>query len=207
MARLYTKEEDAYITEHYPNEDCEVIAKYLDRTCNSIKKRASDLKVKKSKEYISNLYREHYYNNPNVQKHTFKKGDIPHNKGKKWDEWMKKEWLDNPSLYKKGNIPYSMKPIGAERINSYGYIQVKIALPNKWKLKHRIIWEEKYGEIPKGHDIHFRDGDRKNTNIDNLELVSKREVMDRYSIYRYPKELIRLIKLNNRVKRKINEKM
>ena len=37
--------------------------------------------------------------------------------------------------------------------------------------KSKFIWESAHGEIPDGYDIHHIDGDKKNDNINNLEMV------------------------------------
>ena len=42
-------------------------------------------------------------------------------------------------------------------------------------LMHRFVWESFNGQIPKGYDIHHRDGDRTNNKINNLELMKKDE--------------------------------
>jgi len=46
---------------------------------------------------------------------------------------------------------------------------------------HRDIWESVNGKIPKGYDIHHKDGDRTNNHIDNLELYSKSEHAHRFN--------------------------
>lgn len=43
------------------------------------------------------------------------------------------------------------------------------------KYLHRVIWEEAYGEIPKGYQIHHIDGNAENNNLSNLEIVKKGE--------------------------------
>ena len=43
---------------------------------------------------------------------------------------------------------------------------------NKNKRLHRLIWEEHYGIIPNNHIIHHKDGNVKNNNINNLEILS-----------------------------------
>lgn len=43
------------------------------------------------------------------------------------------------------------------------------------KLLHRVIWEEHYGEIPKGYVVHHKDGNKLNNDIENLELMSLKE--------------------------------
>lgn len=58
-----------------------------------------------------------------------------------------------------------------------GYVQVKIANPNKWKLKHELIWEASNGKRPKHHVIIFADQNRLNFDLDNLVLISRRELL------------------------------
>jgi hypothetical protein len=49
--------------------------------------------------------------------------------------------------------------------------------PSVWKLKHKLIYEQHYGPLPKGGVILFADGNRSNFNIDNLILTTQREMM------------------------------
>lgn len=101
----------------------------------------------------------------------FKKGHIPHNKGKKGGGWK-------PTQFKKGHVPHNYKPVGSERVNSEGYIDVKIADPNRWKAKHVLIWEKHHGrKKPDGHAIIFADGNNRNFDINNLILVTRRELL------------------------------
>ena len=55
----------------------------------------------------------------------FKKGQTPYNKGIKgwYAQGMEKNW------FKKGNIPPNYKPVGSERINKDGYIEIKVKDP------------------------------------------------------------------------------
>lgn len=76
--------------------------------------------------------------------------------------------------FQKGNIPPKIKPLGSERINQ-GYTSVKVTEHKKenYKAKSRVVWEQHNGEIPKGYNIIFLDGNRQNCDIENLEMVSK----------------------------------
>lgn len=105
----------------------------------------------------------------------FEKGNTPYNKGKK----MSKELYEKckPTMFEKGNIPKNSREIGSERITKDGYTEIKIADPDVWKLKHRLIYEKYYGEIPAGYSVIFGDGDKQNCNIDNLILVSRSELL------------------------------
>ena len=107
----------------------------------------------------------------------FQKGIIPYTKGKKWNEFMSEKGQQNCSKtwFKKGRISLNHRPVGSERINVYGYIEVKIEEPNKWKLKHRIIYEKANGKIPKKSKIIFLDGNKTNVNLDNLELITNEQ--------------------------------
>lgn len=120
----------------------------------------SDAQVK---SYIGN----HHLNTGRTGR--FEKGHVSSNKGKKGvcAAGCEKTW------FKKGCIPNNYRPVGSERVNVEGYVEIKVADPNKWKLKHRVVWESVNGKIPKGCIILFKDNDRTNTEIDNLMLVRR----------------------------------
>lgn len=110
---------------------------------------------------------------------TFKKGHVSANKGKKWDEYLTKEQQEKArrTCYKKGNIPKQHREVGEERITIDGYLEVKVAEPNKWALKHRLVYEEAFGKIPKGMNLIFADGNKLNLELDNLLLVTDNELL------------------------------
>ena len=101
----------------------------------------------------------------------FKKGSIPWNKG------LKGYMGANKTSFKKGTIPPQYRPVGSERVTKDGYTEIKVEDPNKWELKHRFIYKQRYGEIPKGSTIIFADGDKSNLDIDNLLLVSRKQLL------------------------------
>lgn len=101
----------------------------------------------------------------------FEKGHIPANKGTKG---MSKA---NKASFQKGNIPQNYRSIGSERITKDGYIEIKIMNPNKWELKHRLVYKKSFGEIPKNHAIFFLDQDKLNVNLENLVLISRQELL------------------------------
>lgn len=104
----------------------------------------------------------------------FKKGMIPHNKGKR--KRMPPEVYQKcaPTMFKKGNIPPNHREVGSERINRDGYIEVKIAEPRTWRPKQRIIWEKHFGEKLKRNEVViFLDGDKRNFDINNLYKLDR----------------------------------
>jgi hypothetical protein len=107
----------------------------------------------------------------------FRPGQAPPNKGKKgyYFAGCENTW------FKPGNRPHTWKPVGTERVNGDGYVDVRIRNPSgkiwkNWKAKHRIIWEKAHGKIPRGHAVIFADGDKRNFALDNLLLVSRKEL-------------------------------
>lgn len=107
----------------------------------------------------------------------FKKGNKSFNKGKKWDDYLSKEQQEKAkkTCYKKGNIPHNHRELFEERLDKNGYIEIKIKEPDVWQSKHRYIYEQHFGKIPKNHKVIFLDGNNRNFDIDNLKLVSSAE--------------------------------
>lgn len=100
----------------------------------------------------------------------FRPGHTPFNKGKK------KLWKGGEETqFKKGHVPHTYKPVGTESTRA-DYVYVKVADPNKWRMKHILIWETAYGPAPQGYAVMFADGNRYNVTLDNLLMVSRREL-------------------------------
>ena len=100
----------------------------------------------------------------------FKKGHLPKNKGQNgvYFSGCEKGW------FQKGNKPVNYKPVGSEQITKDGYVKVKVEDPNKWELKHHVEWEKVHGKIPKGKCIIFLNGNKTDTDINNLSMVDKK---------------------------------
>jgi hypothetical protein len=106
----------------------------------------------------------------------FKKGMTSWNKG------IKGYIGANITSFRKGNIPANWKPLGTERVNRDGYIEVKVAErnpytghPTRYRLKHQILWERARGPVPAGKIVIFLDGDKSNCSIENLACISRAE--------------------------------
>lgn len=105
----------------------------------------------------------------------FKKGQIPFNKGKKMSSEVYEKVKS--TMFKKGHKNKNTKRVGTERVDVEGYVYIKVAEPDVWKLKHRVLWEEINGPIPENHKLIFADGNRQNVTLDNLVLVSSTEIL------------------------------
>ena len=123
---VYTEEEHTFMREFVPGHSYREIAAAF------TEKFGWEISIGQVNAYIGN----HHLNTGRTGR--FQKGQIPPNKGKKGvcAAGCEKTW------FPKGNIPKNYRSIGSERISKDGYIEVKVADPNKWKLKHRIVWEE-----------------------------------------------------------------
>jgi hypothetical protein len=136
-------------------------------------------------------------------RHQFKKGQPSHNKGKK----MPAELYEKikRTMFKPGNKPGNIKKVGAERIDHEGYTYIKLSDAN-WVLKHRHVWEQVNGPVPANHVVIFKDNNMHNFDINNLQVISQADNMLRNTIHQYPEQIQELIKLKNKLKKKINEK-
>ena len=123
-----------------------------------------------TKEQIKGYYARHKLDSGLTGR--FIKGQESWNKGKP------KTWVGGEETqFKKGHIPANHRQVGSERVNVDGYAEIKVAEPNKWRLKHNVIWEQHHGPIPKSHCVIFGDGDKQNLDINNLILVSRKQLV------------------------------
>ncbi|MCH4891200.1 HNH endonuclease [Acidaminobacter sp. JC074] len=118
----------------------------------------------------------YYYKN-----HKLTSGiDTRYKKGRKCINGFKKgERVSVPTEFKRGHRPHNYLPVGTERTNGDGYIEVKYADgKNCWRGKHVLLWEEHYGPLEKGNAVIFGDGDKRNFEINNLIKVTRRQLLE-----------------------------
>ena len=102
----------------------------------------------------------------------FEKGHVPANKGKPMSAAVYEK--AKHTMFKKGHTPGNHREVGSERINVEGYIEIKVAEPNRWKLKHRVIYENCHNIKLKTTDVViFLDGNKQNFDIENLALIDR----------------------------------
>lgn len=182
----------------YPDHTNEEIARLLGKKESAIQSKGFYMGLRKDPEWLRQQ----------CLKTAFKKGHVPPNKGKKWDEYLSKENQQRirSTCFKKGQMPKNHKPVGWERKAVDGYWEVKVAEPNQFKAKHRILWEQHHGPIPKGVNIVFIDGNPENIVIENLRAETMVEKFNRCcSIHtRFPKEIRELVQLKGALQRQLN---
>ncbi|MGH8373260.1 MAG: HNH endonuclease signature motif containing protein [Gammaproteobacteria bacterium] len=133
----------------------------------------------------------------------FPKGHVPANKGLRRPGYARGRMRE--TQFKKGAKPQTWKPIGTEVVDAYGYLKRKVRDGMKpavynWDFVHRLLWTEHHGPVPKGHIVAFKDGNKTNIVIENLELRSHGQNMRHNSIHNLPPELRQVIQLTGAVR-------
>lgn len=174
---IYTDEEKAFMEKIVPGHSYREIQKAF------IEKFGWEISLGQIKSYIGN----HHLNSGKTG--CFQKGHIPSNKGKKMPAEVYEKVRH--TMFPKGHMPVQHRPVGSERINVDGYIEIKVEEPKKWRLKHNVIYEQHYGAIPKGHVVVFLDGNKMNLTPENLKLISRGElaIMNKQGLFRMDPEL------------------
>jgi len=153
--------------------------------------------LKKSKAYVERINFET----------RFVKGGKSWNKGKKHPA----SGRSPETQFKKGARPHNWSPIGTESTIKGDYLTRKVTdtgVSNKdFVPVHHLVWiEHTRQQIPKDHALIFKDGNKRNFDIDNLELITRAELMRRNSIMALPPEIsaqARIIGAFNRKLRRI----
>ena len=193
------------IIDLYPNHSSKYIAELLGVSISKVYNIAWTNKVKKSAEYMLTPESGRIIE-PSVA-NQFKPGHTPHNKGKQLSVEIYEKIA--PTMFKRGNKPHNTKPNGTINIRAdksgrlYQYIKIKDC---QWELLQRHVWTQANGEIPPGSVVIFLDGNYLNCELNNLQVISRRENMARNTIQRFPAELQEIMKLTCKLKRKTNGK-
>lgn len=215
--RFWTAREDAIMRDLYAEEHTTTIEAFLHRSVSSIYGRAETLGLNKSAAYaaelLSYLGRKLAASSAAVG-NRFPKGHVPANKGSRRPGWATGRMKD--SQFKKGQrngtAAAHYMPLGAERlVDGYRYVKVAEvpAVPHtvNWKPLHVLNWERANGRpLPARHVLRFRDRNRDNVAVDNLELLTQAENMRRNTVHNLPKALVEVVRLRAVLMRKINRR-
>jgi hypothetical protein len=204
--KKYTSEEDKYICGHFLDKTLRELGDHLKRPWGSVYGRIKrlglilpdDLRKERMMIGIKKGW-------SNGQKTRFVKGQISWNKGLKdvCTGGLKSQFI-------KGNKPHNTKYDGCITIRKYSnksnrpYLFIRLE-EGKWELLHRYLWQMVNGPIPKKANVQFKDGNSLNCNINNLELISKNENMERNTINNLPQNLKDIILLNKQITKIIKE--
>ena len=178
LHNAFTEEHLEIIRKLYADTPNKVIATWMPHSSTSISKKANQMGLKKTKEYIRENGRtiaaaqwKELKENGLELKSNFKKGHVPWCKGKK----MSSEHIAKlTGVFKKGQQPHNTLPIGSIR-NINNYNEIKYA-NHKWMALARYNWEQVHGPVPKDMCVFKLDQNKYNDDISNLCLVSRKDL-------------------------------
>lgn len=207
--RRWTDSERDQLRTAYPTTDCRDIALLLGRTERSVYSQANLMGLRKEEGHAAKAGRigaQH----PSAIATRFRPGIKSWNAGKHYQPGGRSTETRFKPGNRSGRAIDLHKPIGTERVSKDGYLERKInddmPLHKRWRAVHLIEWEAMNGPLPAGHALIFRDGNKQNTTLDNLELVSRADLMRRNTRHNLPPELNELIGLRAALVRKINNR-
>lgn len=204
---VWTEDKIAILREFYPGQRTAEVAALLHCSVNSVHHKAGQLGIKKTREAIAQRAREAMADpNHPARRSQFHKGMTTWNKGIPYQSGGRSV----ETQFKVGTPAMNWLPIGSERIRSDGYRERKLTdtgvTYRDFVLIHHIVWEEAGREIPTGHALIFKDGDKANFALDNLELISRAELMRRNSVHNLGPEVFAAKQLLGAIKRQINKR-
>ncbi len=200
---LWTPEEEAYLRLHYAGTKTQTIADHLGRSLGKVYAKADCMDLNKSPAFMaseaSGRMRRPLHGG---KAHWFKPGHTSHNKGMKGVCYPGSE----KGHFSKGNRPHNYKEVGSLRINSEGYIDIKLADGfHQWFLLARYNWFMHTGHWTASNEcIWYKNGDKHDVDFPNLELITRREHMQRTTLHRLPPEMVQVILQRGRLNRAIN---
>lgn len=216
--RGWSPQEIATVSRLYPHMPTADVARAIGRSVRMVYQAAARFGLSKSEEYLASPSACRLRRGDSVGAATrFKPGQVPQNKGLRRPGYAPGRMRE--TQFKKGMrtgvAAKNWCPVGTIRTDAEGFLRIKVregfsgetrfgfGNTDIWPLLNRHVWEQHHGPIPKSHSVVFKDRDRTNCAIENLELISRRELMARNTVHRLPKEIALAIQLNGALKRKI----
>lgn len=212
MRRFWHPAEVAMLRAQYPHMKTAVIAAMLDRTASTVYQTAARLGLGKSQEFFALPASGRTCGRQGIGT-RFAKGHPPANKGLRrpgWGPGRMKATQFKPGV-RQGVAVKLYKPIGTERVSKDGYLERKVndgmPLQKRWRSVHLIVWEAVNGPVnARTHAVVFRNKDRTDRRLENLELITRAELLARNWHNRYPKSIKRLVQLRGALQRQINRR-
>lgn len=206
--RPWIPAEDRALATLYPHLRSDDIARILGRPLSGIYARAHLLGLAKSAAYNASPLsgRNVKGHAPNGAGTRFKPGHVPANKGRKGycAPGSEKGW------FRKGIRSATYMEVGSLRLSHDGYVEIKTRdAPgaSAWYLFHVLLWEDAHGPLNRRrHCLIFKDGDRLNVDLDNLERITRAQNMRRNSIHNLPQPLRHTVQVLGQLTRRIREK-
>jgi len=209
--RPWTEVELELLRRNYADSLAADLAVALDRPISHVYAKANHMGLLKSEAFAASDKSGRIFKGGTIGKACqFKPGLVPWNKGTHYVAGGRSA----QTRFQPGSRPHTWAPVGSHRINADGYLDRKVSdtgyPPRDWVGVHRLVWIEANGPIPAGHVVVFRHG-RRSTDaaaitLDAVDLLSRRELMQRNTYHRYGPDIAKAIQLRGAISRQINRK-
>lgn len=188
----------------YPDKRTSDVAKTVGRSLRAVYLMANKLGLRKSETFLASPESGRRNVVTSGLSTRFVAGHATWNKGKAFCAGGR----SSETQFRKGNKPANTAPIGHERVCD-GYLQRKVTDTGcryrDYRPVHHLVWLADGREIPPGHILTFRDKNKQNITLENLELITRAENARRNTMHRYPKELVDVMRLRGIVNRQIRK--
>jgi len=207
----WTEADDAMLRSLYAEHSAAEIGAMMGRSERAIYARANNIGLAKSPAWIAERQARIMAKLDHAGRaHQFKPGQEAWNKGKHYQPGGRCAETQFRPGTRQGRALALWHPVGSLRIDADGYLQRKInddlPMHKRWRAEHLVIWEAAHGPLPAGHAVVFKDGNKQHVTLDNLELVSRAELMRRNTFHRYGKEIAAVVQLKGAITRQINRR-
>jgi hypothetical protein len=207
---LWITSEIDMLKRDYPNTPTAKIAEAMGVKPYIVSGKAAKMGIKKSAAYLASPAAGRMRRDTIGASTRFKPGCTPWNKGVRGLIYPGTVATQFKPGHRGGRALARYQPIGTERVTIDGYLERKInddmPLQKRWRAVHIVMWEQVNGPLPSGHALVFRDGNKRNICLDNLELLTRAELMRRNSCHNHGPEIARLVHLRGAIQRMINNK-
>jgi hypothetical protein len=164
--RIFSEEQEAFIRAEYRRRPLTDLTRELNRRF------AGQWNLNQVRAYLKN------HSITSGRTGRFEKGATSWNFGKRGYMGA------NRTSFKKGSMPHTKRRLWSERVGKDGFIEISVpernpytGAPTRFRHKHVWLWECAHGKVPKGHAVIFKDGNRRNFDLDNLLLVTRAELL------------------------------
>lgn len=209
--RIWTAADDATLRRLYPDMPTVRIARRLRRSLTATYARARLLGIPKSAAYLASPHACRLRRGDHVgRRFWYPKGHVPANKGLRRPGYGPGRM--KATQFKAGAPSGNTMPIGSTRlIEGYLYRKIsdvpKVPYTVNWKAEHILLWTVAARlPLPRGHVLVFRNGDKSDVRLDNLELLPRRQLMARNSVHNLPQPLAATIQLLGALNRQVRRR-
>jgi hypothetical protein len=201
---VFTPAERDIVRARYPHEDTKDLAAELGVSTTQLQGFAWRNGIKKTHAALSATW--YRYCLQNGEPGRFRPGLVPHNKGQP----MRVVGRMAETQFKNGRMPSTRVPVGTKRWRKGQWWQkvseLRAPARKDWRPLSHLLWEAHHGPIPAGKIIVFTNRNPHDLRPDNLEAITRAELVRRNSWHRWPKDIQDLMRAKAKLRRAIQHR-